>query len=158
MNRTHYTPVRSAPIVVNFETKLVGTEYESAQTQIAVWAFAQFKHLRRTCGKAPQFLPLLVVQGDDWSFLAATQSSKADGSAASAGESGSYTTTIWEKVFIGSITSLEGVWKVSAVLQYLAAWSATEYLRWLHTCLDLQEVWSLKDAELAEPLLGVENM
>jgi len=58
---------------------------------------------------------LLVIQGEDWSFLAATQFSKVDGSVAGAGagDSSLYTTMIWNKVFVGSTTFLEGVWEYS---------------------------------------------
>jgi len=133
VNQTYYTPVRSTPIAVSIETKLVGTDYEPAQTQMAVWVFAQFAHLRAIFGRVPSFLPLLLVQGDDWTFMAATQAHAIVNSNL---EVNGYVTTIWDKVFIGNTSSLEGVWKVSAVLQYLATWSATKYVPWFEACLD----------------------
>jgi len=117
---------------VSIETKLVGTDYEPAQTQMAVWVFAQSAHLRVIFGRAPAFLPLLLVQGDDWTFMAATQ---ANATMNSNSESNGHVTTIWDKGFIGNTSSLEAVWKVSAVLQYLAMWSTTKHLPWLEACL-----------------------
>jgi len=84
------------------------------------------------------------VHGDEWSFLAATQTPKRR-DAFTGEESQAYITTIWDKLFIGRTTSLVGVWKVSAVLQYLAVWSATEYLQWFHEQLGLQHVWELPE-------------
>ena len=132
-NQTYYNPVRFTPIAVNIETKIVGEGYESAECQMAVWAFAQFAKLRRMFGQVPPFLPLLLVQGDEWSFLAASQTptfgfdDKRD-----------YETYIWDKVAMGSTSSIAGVWKVCAVLQYLANWSVTEYAVWLDARLGLQ--------------------
>jgi len=42
-----------------------------------------------------------------------------------------YVGTIFAKVFIGNKSLLEGVWKVSAILQYLAAWSVAKHLPWI---------------------------
>jgi len=42
VNQTHYTPARSTPTAVSIETKLVGTDFEQAQTQIAVWILHTF--------------------------------------------------------------------------------------------------------------------
>jgi len=146
VNHTHYNPVRSKPITVSIETKLTSGNYQSAQAQLAVWVFAQFKYLRSISkGPEPPFLPLLVVQGDEWSFLAATQTPSSGYDIRTGEESQAYVTTIWDKIIIGSTASLEGVWKVSAVLQYLAVWSATDYLQWFYERFRLQDVWELPE-------------
>jgi len=132
-NQTYYNPVRFTPIAVNIETKIAGEGYESAQSQMAVWVFAQFAKLRRMFGQVPPFLPLLLVQGDEWSFLAASQSPTVGFD-----DKRDYDTYIWDKVAIGSTSSLAGVWKVCAVLQYLANWAVTDYAVWLSARLGLQ--------------------
>jgi len=97
VNQTHYTLVRSTPVAVSIETKLVGMDYELAQTQMAVWVFAQFAHLRAIFERTPCFLPLLLVQSDDWTFMAATQANAiVNGNI----EVNGYVTTIRDKVLL----------------------------------------------------------
>jgi len=143
LNQTYHEAVRHSPIAVSIETKVVGEGWGAGQTQLAVWAFAQFAHLREICGAAPLFLPLLIVQGDQWTFLAATEEEIDDGGDVE--EEPEYKTIIWEKIPLGSTSSFDGVWKVSAVLQYLAAWAVEDHARWLREHLGLQHVWELPE-------------
>lgn len=137
LNPTYYDPVRATPLTVSIKTTVTDKSYKSdyklAQSQLAVWVFAQFALLRRNFGQVPPFLPLLIVQEDQWSFFTASQSpiygwdDKRD-----------YETYIGEKVPIGNTRSLPGVWQICAVLQYLINWSVTQYAVWIDVQLGLR--------------------
>ena len=80
VNHTFYTPLLIRPVSVSIETKQTGEGWHMAMLQSGVWVAAQFAKLERLVidiggggvGAIP-FLPLVVVQGHDWFFLAASR-------------------------------------------------------------------------------------
>lgn len=122
-NQTFDPPLRAAPITVSIETKKAGIEWEKAVIQISTWAAAQFTRLEQLLddsghpGQSPLFLPLFIVQGHDWSFLAATR------------QPGGLT-TIWSKVIVGSTNSALGIYQIVATLRLLAQWSTDVFKPW----------------------------
>ncbi|KAK5013714.1 hypothetical protein LTR60_003720, partial [Cryomyces antarcticus] len=85
---TTYTPLRYNPVAVSIETKLPGQGLDNAQIQVSTWAFAQMRKLEELLaltgsvaamagekmveGELP-VLPLVVVLGHEWYFLAMTR-------------------------------------------------------------------------------------
>lgn len=127
INQTFDPPLCTSPITISIETKKPGIEWETAMVQVGIWAAAQFSKLEQLLedsghgvDEARQclpFLPLFVVQGHDWSFLAATRESDGE-------------TRIWSKVMIGSTTAPLGVYQIVSTLQLLAKWSEEVYRPW----------------------------
>ena len=82
-NQTFDAPLRTTPIAISIKTKKPGIKWDTAMVQVGIWAAAQFTKLEQlleesghTIDKARQcmpFLPLFIVQGHDWTFLAATR-------------------------------------------------------------------------------------
>lgn len=78
VNHTLHSPLRIRPIGVNIETKLTGTGWDAANIQIAIWVAAQFTRLEQLllagggehCVLA---LPVIIIQGHNWNFLAVTR-------------------------------------------------------------------------------------
>ncbi|KAF4620217.1 hypothetical protein G7Y89_g14603 [Cudoniella acicularis] len=122
-NQTFDPPLCTTPIAVSIETKRPGIEWDKAIVQVSIWAAAQFRRLEQLLGDSGHggqdipFLPLFVVQGHDWTFLAATRD--ADGRM-----------RIWSKVIVGSTTSPLGVYQIVATLRLLAGWITEVYKPW----------------------------
>jgi hypothetical protein len=78
-NQTCYPPLQKRPLAISFETKLTGRDWDSAKIQISIWATAQLNKLEQLVaqdgGGLPglPFLPLVVIQGHEWYFLAANR-------------------------------------------------------------------------------------
>jgi hypothetical protein len=78
-NQTCYSPLQKRPLAISFETKLTGRDWDSAKIQMSIWATAQLNKLERLVaqdgGGLPglPFLPLVVIQGHEWYFMAATR-------------------------------------------------------------------------------------
>jgi hypothetical protein len=116
-----------APIAISIETKKPGIEWETAMVQVGIWAAAQFSKLEQLLEDSGHsidearhslpFLPLFVVLGHDWSFLAATRESDGE-------------TRIWSRVIVGSTTAPLDVYQIVATLQLLARWSKEVYRPW----------------------------
>lgn len=79
LNQTNHAPLRTRPVSVNIETKLTGHDWNKATVQVAIWVAAQFSKLEQLAAEVNKdigslpFLPLIIVQGHDWTFLAATR-------------------------------------------------------------------------------------
>jgi hypothetical protein len=79
INHTNHAPLRSQPIGVNIETKLTGTGCDVANVQLGVWVAAQFTRLEQLMLAAGRDtrntpgIPLIIIQGHNWNFLAATR-------------------------------------------------------------------------------------
>lgn len=126
-NQTFDPPLRTTPIAVSIETKKPGIEWDTAIVQVGIWAAAQFTKLEQLLEDSGHtidnarlnipFLPLFVVQGHDWSFLAATR--EPDGQM-----------RIWSKIIVGSTIAPLGVYQIVATLYVLSKWSSEGYKPW----------------------------
>ncbi|KAF5018326.1 hypothetical protein F66182_9687 [Fusarium sp. NRRL 66182] len=129
INHTDFIPLRACPISLSIETKLTGEDWHSAMAQQAVWLSAHWNCLDQLTGgsKAARdalcFLPAIIVQGHDWTFLAATRGEIIEGR-------NDRQTIIWNKIGFGSTTGLKGICQIIKVLQRLALWSQKTYWPW----------------------------
>jgi hypothetical protein len=138
-SHTSYAPLQSRPIGISIETKLTGEKWEDAMLQIEIWAAAHFSKLeelvrdvaleddedKATEAQPLPFLPMIVVQGHDWNFLAAVRN---------VGKR----TCVYHKVTFGSTNSLLRVYQVVCTVQLLAAWVRDSYTPWFErACLRL---------------------
>lgn len=79
VNQTWYPPLLTRPIGVNIVTTRSGEGWDSALLQSGIWLAAQFARLERLVGSLDgdldtiPFLPVIVIQGHDWHFLAASR-------------------------------------------------------------------------------------
>lgn len=78
INHTAYTPLLAQPITISVETKRPGEDWDTAQVQLGIWASAhltRLEQLMRLAGNNQRLpvLPLIVIQGHEWNFLAATR-------------------------------------------------------------------------------------
>ena len=78
-NHTHYPPLQKRPLAISIETKLTGRDWDTAKIQMSIWVTAQLNKLEQLVaqdgGGLPRslYLPLVVIQGHEWYFLAATR-------------------------------------------------------------------------------------
>ncbi len=96
INHTAYGPLRRGPIGVSIETKRTGEEFSETLVKLQIWCAAQFARMEemvaerdflRTTGvlgdlgtvldSTALFLPAIIVQGHDWSFVAAVRDAEA---------------------------------------------------------------------------------
>ncbi|KAF4503952.1 hypothetical protein G6O67_008578 [Ophiocordyceps sinensis] len=97
--------------------------HDDATLQIGTWHAAQWKFLARIRASKGltvdglDFLPGLIVQGNDWFFVASTRKSDE--------------TTLWTEQPIGSTRSALGTYQVIRAVQYLAWWCEDVYWPWL---------------------------
>jgi hypothetical protein len=81
-NHTCYPPLQKRPLAMSIETKLTGRDWDMAKIQMSIWITAQLNKLEQLVaqdgGGLPglPFLPVIVTQGHEWYFLAATRSEK----------------------------------------------------------------------------------
>lgn len=79
INHTAYRPFRDRPIVVTVETKKRYGSQEGAKLQTGTWHTAHWEFLSRRIEKTGDtfeglpFLPGILIQGHDWSFVATTR-------------------------------------------------------------------------------------
>lgn len=90
VNHTLHEPLCWRPIGVSIETKHTGRNWDDAMAQVGIWAAAQLTKLEELIREANKFagkggtpenepkvrlpfLPLIIIQGHDWNFLAATR-------------------------------------------------------------------------------------
>ncbi|KAI1559824.1 hypothetical protein PtrEW13061_012355, partial [Pyrenophora tritici-repentis] len=108
-NHTCYPPLQKRPLAMSIETKLTGRDWDTAKIQMSIWVTAQLNKLEQLVaqdgGGLPglPFLPVIVTQGHEWYFLAATRSKRE--------------TVLWEKVLLGSTQNALGVYQIIAALQ-----------------------------------------
>ena len=73
VNHTDFDALRNRPIAVSIETKRRGERGIKAKAQISTWHAAQWKFLTELVGariSTPEFIPALIVIGDEWKFVA----------------------------------------------------------------------------------------
>ncbi|KAL8709032.1 MAG: hypothetical protein Q9220_006156 [cf. Caloplaca sp. 1 TL-2023] len=111
---------------VNIETKAPNKSWTDGKAQIAIWTAALFKRLMLL--KQPgqdqpvgiPAMPLLIAQGHDWHFLVVSQQSDVS--------SKEKTTTIWQKIDIGSTRNCFDTYKLIAVLHRIMAWAIQDLI------------------------------
>ncbi|KAF4807643.1 hypothetical protein CGCSCA5_v013183 [Colletotrichum siamense] len=142
INHTDTAGLLQRPIALSVETKLTGHDWTQAQNQMAAWLLAHWDMLDdlvtrvrggvvvpRTGDDARRprpspaaaagltLLPGIIVQGHEWYFVAATRAANGK-------------TNLWHKMPIGSTQTIEGIYKVFAVLQLLGNWIQETYWPW----------------------------
>ncbi|TQN64967.1 hypothetical protein CSHISOI_10466 [Colletotrichum shisoi] len=122
VNHTDFTMMRNHPIALSIESKKQAGSHDDATLQIGTWHAAQWKFFaRRRASKGMtldglDFLPGLIVQGNDWFFVASTRKDDE--------------TTLWTEQPIGSTRSALGTYQVIRAVQYLAWWCEDVYWPW----------------------------
>ncbi|PVH91463.1 hypothetical protein DM02DRAFT_734165 [Periconia macrospinosa] len=121
-NHTRYAPLQKRPVAISIETKLTGRDWDTAKIQMSIWVASQLNKLEelvthegRGLSGLP-FLPVIVIQGHEWYFLAATRVQ---------GE-----TVLWERVLVGSTQTILGVYQIVAAVQVLGRWCDDVYRPW----------------------------
>jgi hypothetical protein len=77
INHTRHSPLRFQPIAINIETKTTGTAWDEAMVQSSIWVASQFNRLTQLVkmvggnGDEIPEIPLIIIQGHNWNFLAA---------------------------------------------------------------------------------------
>ncbi|KAF0320983.1 hypothetical protein GQ607_011741, partial [Colletotrichum asianum] len=138
INHTSYAGLLRRPIRFSIETKTTGHDWSNAVYQIASWLIAQWDALddlvelsvgqRIPPGSSPaaafglEFLPSVIIQGHEWWFVAVSRTS-------------SNKNVFWTKVYIGSTTSTQGVYGITAVIQLLGHWVTTDYWPWFKSAI-----------------------
>jgi hypothetical protein len=125
LNQTDYGPIKNHALALSMESKLLGDGGPDARVQISTWAEAQIKQLRlllqlaRNAMQSIPPLPLLLVQGHEWTFWCFKDED---------GQSG----TFYDKgVMFGSTESVLGTYKIIAGLQILMAWAIDVWWPWI---------------------------
>ncbi|KAK2022580.1 hypothetical protein LX32DRAFT_573375 [Colletotrichum zoysiae] len=131
INHTEYPALLHKPIGIAIETKLTGADWETAKVQIGIWLAAQWnrldnlvwsrgigvEHASPATAAGLVFLPAVITQGHEWSFVALTRDR--DGVA-----------RLWCKLLFASTWSVRGVYQAVAGLQLLSRWMREEYWPW----------------------------
>jgi len=89
VNHTLHEPLTHRPIGVSIETKRTGEKWKEAVYQVEIWTAAHFNKLEELIREAREmrgdqergnidatglpFLPVIIVQGHEWKFLAAVR-------------------------------------------------------------------------------------
>ncbi|KAK1569820.1 uncharacterized protein LY79DRAFT_66909 [Colletotrichum navitas] len=122
INHTDFPPLQARPIALSIETKIHGEGLNNAEAQLVTWHAAQWRLLDRLVSRAepkmqlPEFLPGIIIQGHDWSFVASTKQGDQ--------------VTLWTSQHIGSSAKVTGVYQIVCVLQYLKRWIENTYWPW----------------------------
>ncbi|KAF9629069.1 hypothetical protein BFW01_g10272 [Lasiodiplodia theobromae] len=128
INQTLHDRLIAAPIALSIFTKRPDQTWDEAQLQISVWVAAQFKRLNqlvqcRWGGEwrkhAYDFLPFIIIDGHEWSFLAASLN-------------GIGQTVICRKIMFSDTMTESGVQQILAVLHWIAVWVQRTYRRWFY--------------------------
>lgn len=131
INHTEYAALLHKPIGIAIETKLTGADWETARTQVGIWLAAQWnrlddlvwsrgigvEHTSPAVAAGLVFLPAVIIQGHQWSFVAFTRDR--DGAA-----------RLWCQLPFASTRSVKGVYQAVAGLQLLSRWLREEYWPW----------------------------
>ncbi|USP80290.1 hypothetical protein yc1106_07564 [Curvularia clavata] len=120
-NQSFFQQLKKQPIVVSVETKISGSEKKKAIQQLATWVTAQFRKLEQLVPSEQAraelpFLPLILIQGPDWHFLAATRKDER--------------TYLWEGVHLGSTMAPRQMYPLIACLQRVGIWALDVYEPW----------------------------
>ncbi|EQL00892.1 hypothetical protein OCS_03391 [Ophiocordyceps sinensis CO18] len=121
-------PLINAPISLSIETNRPDGNSQAALEQIGSWMSCHWKRIRELT--APDlaaadelgFLPGIIVEGQNWIFVASTQGRVLD--------SGTRETIMWKRILIGSTDSIQGICQIITVIQRLATWSAESHWPW----------------------------
>ncbi|KAG6990635.1 hypothetical protein FocnCong_v020117 [Fusarium oxysporum f. sp. conglutinans] len=122
INHTDYRPLRDRPMAVTVETKRRHVSLEAAELQTGTWHSAHWEFLSRRLEKTGgtfdklSFLPGILVQGHDWSFVVTTR------------EEGK--TVVWLEQKFGYTSDMIGVYKAVWGVQRLAKWVDDVYWPW----------------------------
>ncbi|KAF0316389.1 hypothetical protein GQ607_016380, partial [Colletotrichum asianum] len=130
INHTPNFQLRNEPISLSIESQQRDASLDDANLQIGTWHAAQWLYLDRLAQintpslQGLPFLPGLVVQAEDWHFVASTREGKS--------------TIVWTKNTVGSTAELDGAYQVIRAIQYLAWWTETVCWLWfLSTILQI---------------------
>ncbi|KAH8747041.1 hypothetical protein F5883DRAFT_694592, partial [Diaporthe sp. PMI_573] len=115
INHTDYYPLRKRPIALSLETKKTGEGWADATLQMGVWQSAHWDQQlqKQPTTTLPDFLPAVIVQGHDWYLVITTQEEKR--------------TVLWTKLFMGTTSSVLGIYQVAYALQLLRNWASRTY-------------------------------
>ncbi|KAB2572703.1 hypothetical protein DBV05_g8628 [Lasiodiplodia theobromae] len=128
INQTLHDPLIATPIALSIFTKRPDQTWDEAQLQISVWVAAQLKRLEQLVKSAwgeewrkhaYDFLPFIIIDGHEWSFLAASLN-------------GIGQTVIWRKIMFSDTMTESGVQQIVATLHWIAIWAQRTYRRWLY--------------------------
>lgn len=138
-NHTRYAPLQKRPIAISIETKLTGRDWDTAKIQMSIWVASQLNKLEdlvaHVGGGLPglPFLPVIVIQGHEWYFLAAT---RIHGETVGLMSKNKYRKAsngiqiLWERVLVGSTQTILGVYQIVAAVQVLGRWCDDVYRPW----------------------------
>ncbi|KAF4472842.1 L-aminoadipate-semialdehyde dehydrogenase [Fusarium albosuccineum] len=124
INHSSTNPLRSRPIAVSIETKVVDNSVEEAKAQLSVWASSHLKRLRTLSGTSQTHielnitLPVVQVNGSVWTLLFLID--------------GEDMVQLVETVTIGDTRSVIGCYQVVAFLRHLGRWALTVFQPWLY--------------------------
>ncbi|KPM34564.1 hypothetical protein AK830_g12008 [Neonectria ditissima] len=128
INHTDYKPLANCLISLSIGTVQAGENYQTALARMARWLSAHWKRLNALNPLVLQdflFLPAIIIDGHDWTFIASTQGRQF-------GNGYDRMTVIWNKVHIGSTDSFQGICQIVSALQRLATWTGEELFLWFY--------------------------
>jgi len=122
VNHADCPSLRHRPMAIAVVTRPDGGEQKEAELELATWQAAQWKLLERLTDYDTEkmrrlpFLPGIIVQGHDWSFVASIKRGT--------------TTTFYSSRTFGSTSSAVGIYKLIYGLQRLGRWVDDVYWAW----------------------------
>ena len=158
VNHTLHEPLRWCPIGVSIETKLTGQNWDEAMAQMGVWTAAQFNKLEELITEADElseqqgisrdktefslpFLPIIIVQGHHWHFLAAIRTPGQQTVSVQSRSCEQFLIKyqrLYHEVAFGSTASPLGVYQVIVTIQLLVNWVRDHFTEWFERwCLNL---------------------
>jgi hypothetical protein len=147
-NHTNMSSLCDKPIAISIETKKTGEDWEKAKLQMEVWMAAHWQFLRNLIKlrqraakelssirqaegdltsnpektwQLPDFMPGIIVQGDDWHLIITTPE----------GEK----TIFWQKKSLGNTSGSKEIYQLICNLQLLRQWALDRYWAWLRELL-----------------------
>ncbi|KAF2813831.1 uncharacterized protein BDZ99DRAFT_459582 [Mytilinidion resinicola] len=154
VNHTLHEPLTHCPIGVSIETKRTGEKWKEAVYQLEIWTAAQFNKLEElmeevremrgeqetggTDASGLPFLPVIIVQGHQWKFLAAVRYP-------------GKRTCLYEEVTFGSTNSALGVYQIVATIQLLARWTRDVFASWFE-----RECMNMTPEPLSTSIIGIQ--
>ncbi|RSL52089.1 hypothetical protein CEP54_011110 [Fusarium duplospermum] len=124
INHSSTNPLRSQPIAISIETKVVDGSVEEAKAQLSIWVSSHLKRLRtlsstsQTRMELNTTLPVIQVNGSVWTLLFLID--------------GEEVVQLVETVTIGDTRSVVGCYQVVAFLRHLGQWALTIFQPWLY--------------------------
>ncbi|RSL87272.1 hypothetical protein CDV31_016284 [Fusarium ambrosium] len=124
INHSSTNPLRSQPIAISIETKVVDGLVEEAKAQLSIWVSSHLKRLRtlsstsQTRMELNTTLPVVQVNGSVWTLLFLID--------------GEEVVQLVETVTIGDTRSMVGCYQVVAFLRHLGHWALTIFQPWLY--------------------------